>query len=307
MLSLASELQFAVTPLDIWSTYLSHSTLMRLKARGDNFQYQSAAYHIANFPRSHARTVFPEECVTVNTEKVQTWVIASMIELAKVFDPIMTRTDTMAAGCTKALKMPSERVVRVVSTMICPVEISWVKLPKGYEALYINFNFVLVDEDGEMHAPKDENRREIALSNTDDIRAQVLADVRSLSQNGCPLGPGWWNQLGMPEKAAEVQLMLSNPYQRKQARQRGNPQSAKYDIDCIVDERKSTGRAGMWYLVRWSGYQPEWEAWRINGRAGVDPIETWEPRSVVQHSEALCAWKNRSAQAVDATHQEEVE
>lgn len=61
MLNFASELGFVVSPIDIWSTYLSRSITRRLSTRGENFQYQSAAFHIANFPRSCAQSIFPEE------------------------------------------------------------------------------------------------------------------------------------------------------------------------------------------------------------------------------------------------------
>lgn len=297
LLRLATELGFAISPIDAWSTYLSHSINMRLKTRGDNFQYQSAAYHIPNFPRSVAQTLFPPQCITEDTGKVQTWTIDSIQQIAETFDPILSKTDRMAAGCSRAIKLPAERVVRVLSTIISPMEVSWVKLEKGYEALYLNFNFVMVDQDGEVHAPKDVHRREMSLSGVDMIREQVLLDVRALSHTDCPLGPGWWHQLGMEERAAQVEAMLRTPrvsFKRGLKVQCG---AVKYDIDCIVDERRSTGKAGMWYLVRWLGYQPDWEAWRINGRPGIDPIETWEPRSVVHHTEAFFAWREAQMQA----------
>lgn len=47
----------------------------------------------------------------------------------------------------------------MISSMISPVEISWVKMEKkGFENLYVNFNFILMDENGEMHPPKDQVR-----------------------------------------------------------------------------------------------------------------------------------------------------
>lgn len=40
--------------------------------------------------------------------------------------------------------------------MIAPVEISWVEMEQGYDNLYVNFNFILMDENGELHCPKDQ-------------------------------------------------------------------------------------------------------------------------------------------------------
>lgn len=42
----------------------------------------------------------------------------------------------------------------MVSSIISPVEISCVETLSGYENLYVNFNFVLLDENGELHPPK---------------------------------------------------------------------------------------------------------------------------------------------------------
>ena len=66
------------------------------------------------------------------------------------------------------------------------------------------------------------------------------------------------------------------------------PALAKFDIEMIVkEERRSKAR---WFLVRWEGYHPSWEAWRINGQRG-EPVETWEPLTTVQGTQALESWQ----------------
>lgn len=64
------------------------------------------------------------------------------------------------------MKLPTEKVVRVVSSMIAPVEISWVQMDIGFDNLYLNFNFVLVDEHGELHAPKDQAKHSRSMHAT---------------------------------------------------------------------------------------------------------------------------------------------
>ena len=44
------------------------------------------------------------------------------------------------------------------------------------------------------------------------------------------------------------------------------------------------------YRVRWAGYRPSWEKWRVSGEVG-GPIETWEPRLHLEGSEALVLWE----------------
>ena len=63
-----------------------------------------------------------------------------------------------------------------------------------------------------------------------------------------------------------------------------------YQIEEILQEHRTAGRARMWYLVRWEGYEVEWEAWRIQGEVG-SPVETWEPLSHVRHTEAFRKWQ----------------
>jgi len=65
-----------------------------------------------------------------------------------------------------------------------------------------------------------------------------------------------------------------------------------FEIDRILAEEPPSRTHWRRYLVRWLGYDPEWERWRIPGRgAPGDPIETWEPHSVVKNTEALSIWK----------------
>lgn len=77
------------------------------------------------------------------------------------------------------VKLPSERVVRVVSSMIAPVEISWVETKKGYDSLYVNFNFVLMDENGELHLPKDQ------VCETASSKASTIEACTSLPFDEC--------------------------------------------------------------------------------------------------------------------------
>lgn len=296
MISLAKELGFCVYERQKLLAHLGHSLSARLRTRGSNFQYQSVAFRISNIPRSFCQEVFPTETVTENSTTIQTWRFESMSSVSQIFAKLLASTKDMTAGSTRALQLPSERVVRLVSTAINPMEISWVHLvEQNHDAMYVNFNFILADEDGELHMPKDQSRREMAINNEHEIRHQVLEDVRAMAEKNCMLGPGWWRQLGMEEKAAEVEDMLRNPAQRPlrshQMRTLSGSRWAagEYEIDRILEECNSTGRAVKWYRVRWKGYDPSWEAWRINGNPG-DPVETWEPLLAIAHTEALMHW-----------------
>ena len=76
------------------------------------------------------------------------------------------------------------------------------------------------------------------------------------------------------------------------------PALAKFDIEMIVkEERRSKAR---WFLVRWEGYHPSWEAWRINGLRG-EPVETWEPLAMAQDvPPCSCACVDTTCRAIGA-------
>ena len=68
-------------------------------------------------------------------------------------------------------------VTRVVASMLPPWEVSHVVMPRGVDRLYVNGNYILTDETGIIHPPKDDDRREIALATElqQAMRQQVLA------------------------------------------------------------------------------------------------------------------------------------
>ena len=65
-----------------------------------------------------------------------------------------------------------------------------------------------------------------------------------------------------------------------------------HEVESILEERASTGKAKAYFLVQWAGYHPSWEAWRITGLVG-EPVATWETLAVVKNTEALTKWRDR--------------
>ena len=278
MMSLATELGYVVYQQADLERELANSILTRMIARlGDNL-YQAAAYNIPSFPLHAAENILPSECLQASrVAGVSTWSFETTAHLNKFLSklfPMATSTKSkMSAGGSKALKTKSERVIRVVAHILEGMEISHVLLANGLVRLYVNFTYVLVDETGELHAPKDATRREISLHPGLErrARAQILKDVRKMGRKGMPLSAGWWRQLGEEGKARAVDIY-----------------SIAYDVDSLVSvEERPTGR---WYLVRWAGYRPEWEAERITGSVG-DPVETWEPRHALIGLPSLWEWE----------------
>eukprot|EP00965_Chrysotila_dentata_P181080 5977681-Pleurochrysis_carterae.AAC.1 len=61
---------------------------------------------------------------------------------------MLTSPQTSTAGTSRALLKPSERHVRVLATLMPPLEVSWVQMEKGQQRLYVNMLYALCDEAG---------------------------------------------------------------------------------------------------------------------------------------------------------------
>jgi len=109
----------------------------------------------------------------------------------------LTRSSSVFAGCTKSFRTKSETMVRVVATLMPPLEITHEVSSSGAERCYLNGMYVLATEAGEMHYPKDNNRRELELSMDfcQELWQAVKEDVTELGERDIPLSPGWWRQL----------------------------------------------------------------------------------------------------------------
>ena len=73
----------------------------------------------------------------------------------------------------------------------------------------LEFQYVLLDEMGELHPPKDENRNEISLSPglLLDHRRQITADLVLMADGGVPLSAGYLRQLGREGQALQVEAL----------------------------------------------------------------------------------------------------
>lgn len=98
---LAEEVGLVTYEKDKLVKYLGHAISKRLRTRGQNFLYQSAAFSIPNFPRACALTIFPVTFLTENSAKLLTWRLESMAEVASVMGCLMSQACQSSSGCTR--------------------------------------------------------------------------------------------------------------------------------------------------------------------------------------------------------------
>ena len=256
---LALSMGCVVTPISKWSRVVAHSIATGLRTRVGEFIYQSAAIRVPEIPRLAVEQIFqwvPES--TSPTEVL--WKCGSASEAAQSFGGLLPLSGLQTAGATRAIQRPSEPVIRVIATMMGGVEIRHTISSSGSEVLTVNFLYALIGEMGDLHPPKDTDRREIALpaAEVTDLRQQALRDATELGRAGAQLSPGWWRQLGEEQHALVAEAHLAN-LEAMRAEAALAPEDApkrirsrdSYNVEAILGVK----RRG-WLRVAWEGYHP---------------------------------------------------
>ena len=305
LFALAREMGFCLEKTCYYESELSSAVAKRLQTRRGQHIYQNTSFRLPGFPRHAAESMFPAALLQAqeqSTNKSLTWVATTVKEVRELFgELLMQHKQGFTTGLSRGLCTQSETCIRVLATIMPPVQISWSRMACGLHRLYVNMIYLLCDENGDLHKPKDMNRREMTISPAQELayRAMILQDAQAMEEAGMPLSPGFLRQMGKFVKAqameAQLDALAYPPYEEPQPEIRTRrvraPRLARYEIDRIVEEKMH--RRSAWFLVRWAGYQPAWEAWRVHGAIG-SPVETWEPFRMVKNTEALEAWQNRA-------------
>ena len=299
---MATSLGFSVTPTERYEKEIGLSIATRLRSREGTQVYQTLTYPLQSIPRRAAEQIFPECLVTEETPTTKKWEATTYVEACMFLPRLLSRaSDFYCAGLTRGLKTESERVIRVLAVPI-PTIVFEHAMRSGLDRLYAMLQYVLVDETGELHPPKDENRNEIALSPDleAEVREQLFADLNLMGEKNFPLSPELWRQLENEDRALETEAMLDNVERQRMlaaaelasappgARKRA-VRAERWEVDCILEERPSGRRR---FRVRWEGYHPSWERWRVPG-LGLpgEPLQTWEPLKLMRDTEALQQWR----------------
>lgn len=288
--ALAMELGYSLTPVALVGKALAKAMAQRMCQRKGNDIMQTASYE---FPRDGQLDLSVAESFlgpSFMSEGLPCWKAETVAAVSQLVGPLMAllgkSSGFSCAGASRGLKSASEAVIRVVATVMPALEITHQKTKR----LKFEFQYILWDEAGELHPPKDEERREIGLSPQleADMRQQVLADLLEMGRLGFPLSAGFWRRLDREDKALEVEaLSRSRLVAKAQATAAGRKRAQRADL---FEVEEIVAQRGKHYLVRWAGYHHTWEPWRVTGAVG-DPVETWEKEATVRNTEAMVVWE----------------
>lgn len=252
--------------------------------------YQTASFSIPAISRHAATRLFGQELLQEHSTPTETmWLATTVAQVRKLVESIMKQSGYICAGATRALKTKSERWCRVVAHIIPMMRIVHVS---KRDTLQIDFQYVLLDETGELHAPKDENRNEMHLSQSivNEVRAQIRLDLTEMAlESRARLSPSFLRHLGMDQEAMRLEAETSQLHQQLSQGRRAS-RVPRWEVNRIVEQRGSRNKRE--YLVEWSGYHASWEAWRVNGPGGEvgSPLQTWEPAHALKGTAALEEW-----------------
>jgi hypothetical protein len=186
---LAAEMGYIVTSADSYHQELAHSIMTRMRTRGGQKIAQNAAFNIPGFPRQALEMALPPGMAQEDSPRQLTYSATTVPQVEQMLRPLLVKWCKSMQGVTRPLIKPSESVIRVVATLMPPVQIQWVRLASGMDWLYVNMMYVLADQLGEMHALKDAANRELALSQaTSQAMRQLIL--------GCASSGGRWRRGG---------------------------------------------------------------------------------------------------------------
>ena len=174
----------------------------RMMQRKGGFIYQSVAFSIDNFPLQAAEEIFPSRLVIHTDNSCTTWSAGSQTEVLEMVGSLLCESQYACVDAARALKTESQRVVRVISQILPGAEISWVS-DSDMERLYVNFHYVLAEENGEVYPPKDKNRREMLIEseNMTALRQALMSAIMKSTRRAirwhrasCARWEGWTRQ-----------------------------------------------------------------------------------------------------------------
>lgn len=288
----AARLGYSVVTIESIRQEIGVAIARHMINRVGNTVLQTARFSLTRIPLSALQEILGP--ASTLEDGVASWApqATTVAEVTQLISPLLgAASGYVCAGSSRALQTASESCVRVLATLMPTFEITLDK-----DRMMLEFQYVLSDEMGELHPPKDENRNEIALSPglTLDLRRQISADLVLMADGGVPLSAGYLRQLGREGQALQVEALMLNLMSTNNLALAGGKRRRAdiFEVEMIMQQRVR-GRKSRNFLVRWAGYHPSWEQWRVSGVAG-EPVDTWETYATVSHTQALVEWRHQA-------------
>lgn len=299
----ADDIGYCLVPKDMYIAELKMAILPKLIARNMSNLSQSTTVTFQCFPWKVVWEIFP---ASLRVPEEDTYPAHTAIFKATTMDECqLVMGDLMetatSSGLTRSLKTISEKYCRRVAIVVPSTKWTYSRSEAGTTTLHGNLMYALMTDSGDICWPKDSSNSEIYFTAEEEnsIRSKVRGDVKRIIEKGVqPMSDDFYLMCGLspPERGRKKKVSNSTRTTQSPAK---SPKAKvqKFDVDAILEERPSNGKAVKWYRVRWAGYSPSWETWRRWGTPG-SPLETWEPLCHVKGTEALAAWELAASNSI---------
>ena len=305
ILAEASRLGFFLKHQDSFRQEIGLRMATSLRTLGGQFLWQTASFTFRDCPREVLKDL-PPPLKAIDQPLSLQFNADTMTDAAELARPFFTLVPSVC-GLTKLIVKPSSPAAQQAAT-VTALTLTWEK-PKARHSrptLTVDMQFALSTEHGEIHPPKDANRRELALDPATEAtwRRMILSDIKAHAEKGRALAAGYWRQMGNHKMAAQVDSGgdargAPRPGKRKAEKAPAVPRrkllwtkATLFEVEAITEERVEAGVRQL--KVRWSGYHPSWEKFRLPGDgAAGDAVSTWEPASGLAKTDAYKAWEEQ--------------
>ena len=161
LFELAESLGYCLEKTSYFKQEFASSIARRLINRRGNFIYQATDFSIPGFSCHAAASMFASALLMqpladlVEEQQTVTWRATTSAQVRLMLGTLLTDLKGPTAGVSRGLRTASESCIRVIATLIPPLEVSWVRVASGLHRLYVSMIYVLSDDAGEMHFSKD--------------------------------------------------------------------------------------------------------------------------------------------------------
>ena len=168
-------------------------------------QFLAPALRFTNFSLDAAQQIFKATPQDLGTPKhTCSWTADTPERVWLLAGNLQHVQPKICMGASKALKLPSEYFIRKVARYIMMKAVHVTRTtkvegqPRSRRILYVNALYVIMDENAELHKPKDKSKIELSFTLDEETRMKemVLEDVEAMAAAGFNLSSRWLVRLG---------------------------------------------------------------------------------------------------------------
>ena len=144
LFELAESLGYCLEKTSYFKQEFASSIARRLINRRGNFIYQATDFSIPGFSCHAAASMFASALLMqpladlVEEQQTVTWRATTSAQVRLMLGTLLTDLKGPTAGVSRGLRTASESCIRVIATLIPPLEVSWVRVASGLHRLYVN-------------------------------------------------------------------------------------------------------------------------------------------------------------------------